>query len=369
MDDGGERMGGSAADRPLRRAAARIGAAVGLALLAALGARAAEPVEGDAVLHDFRFHTGAVMPALRIHYRTLGAPGGAPVLILHGTAQTGAAMLSPNFAGPLFGSHGPLDPARYFIVMPDAIGTGGSTKPSDGMRAHFPAYDYADMVEAQYRLVTEGLGLRHLRLVLGNSMGGMQTWLWAERHPDFADGFVPMASQPTPMASRNWMLRRMLVETIRADPAYAGGDYTTEPPLLRYINAMFGLATSGGGLALQAEAPNAAAADRHVEQVLALPAPRDANDFVFQWASSEDYDAEPGLALITAPLLAINSADDERNPPETGIMAHAMARLAHGEYDLIPASAETHGHATTGYAKFWAERLGLFLARLPSREK
>jgi homoserine O-acetyltransferase/O-succinyltransferase len=339
------------------------------ALLFSIGARAATPVEGNALLHNFRFHTGDVMPELRIHYRTLGAPAGQPVLILHGTTGTGAAMLNPNFAGPLFSAGAPLDPSKYFIVLPDAIGTGGSTKPSDGMRAHFPAYDYADMVEAQYRLVTEGLRLHHLRLVLGNSMGGMQTWLWAEKHPDFADGFVPLASQPTAMASRNWMMRRMLVETIRADPAYASGDYATEPPLLRYVNTMFGIATSGGNLAWQAQAPTSAAANGLVQAMLAMPPPRDANDFVFQWASSEDYDAEPGLSRITAPLLAINSADDERNPPDTGIMARAMARVPSSEYYLIPASAETRGHGTTGYAKFWAPKLRDFLTKLPTPAK
>lgn len=339
-----------------------------VALLLSSGARAAAPVEGDIVLHDFRFHTGQVMAELHIHYRTLGESRGQPALILHGTGQSGAAMLNPNFAGPLFSDSAPLDPARYFIILPDAIGTGGSTKPSDGMRAHFAAYDYADMVQAQYRLVTEGLGLHHLRLVLGNSMGGMQTWLWAEQHPDFSDAFVPMASQPTAMSSRNWMMRRMLVDTIRADPAYAGGNYTTEPPLPRYINTMFGIATSGGTLAWQAQAPDAVTADRLVHDMLAASPPRDANDFVFQWASSQDYDAETGLSRISAPLLAINSADDERNPSETGIMARAMTHVAKGEYYIIPASSETRGHGTTGYAKFWAAKLREFLAKATAHE-
>jgi homoserine O-acetyltransferase/O-succinyltransferase len=339
-----------------------------VALLLSSAVHAATPVEGDVVLHDFHFHSGQVMPELRIHYRTLGERSGEPVLILHGTGQTGAGMLNPNFAGPLFNEGAPLDPAKYFIILPDAIGTGGSTKPSDGMRAHFPDYDYTDMVEGQYRLITEGRGLHHLRLVLGNSMGGMQTWLWAEQHPDFSDGFVPMASQPTAMASRNWMMRRMLVETIRADPAYAGGNYTTEPPLLRYITTMFGIATSGGTLAWQAQAPSSAAADKLVQGMLAAPPPRDANDFVYQWASSQDYDAEPGLSRITAPLLAINSADDERNPAETGITARAVTQVAKGEYYLVPASTETRGHGTTAYAKFWATKLRDFLASLPEHE-
>ncbi|MBV9653319.1 MAG: alpha/beta fold hydrolase, partial [Acetobacteraceae bacterium] len=330
---------------------------VTVALLAGMRAQAAEPAEADWIARGFRFHTGEVFPELRIHYRTLGNPNGQPVLVLHGTAQTGAAMLTANFGGQLFGPGQPLDAARYFIIVPDAIGVGGSSKPSDGLRARFPAYNYADMVSAQYRLVSEGLGLRHLRLVIGNSMGGMQAWLWAEQHPGFADGYVPLASQPTAMASRNWMMRRLLVETIRADPAYANGDYTSQPPSLRLANAMFSIATSGGSLGWQAQAPSAAAADRLVDALVAAPPPADANDFVFQWQSSHDYDAEPELGRISAPVLAINAADDERNPPESGIMDRIMSRLPRGEYDLIPASAETRGHGTTGQARFWAERL------------
>jgi homoserine O-acetyltransferase/O-succinyltransferase len=335
-----------------------------LALVWSIAAHAAAPAEGDYTEKDFRFHTGQVMD-VRIHYRTLGDPKSPAVLVLHGTAQTGAAMLSPAFGGALFGPGQALDAAGYFIILPDAIGTGGSTKPSDGLHARFPAYDYDDMVAAQYRLVTEGLGLHHLRLVIGNSMGGMQSWLWAEQHSDFADGYVPLASQPTAMASRNWMMRRMLVETIRADAAYNHGEYTTEPPILRYANAMFGIATSGGTLAWQQQGPNSAAANKLVDTILAAPPPLDANDFVYQWASSEDYDAEPGLAQITAPVLVINAADDERNPPETGLMQRALARLPGAQYDLIPASAETRGHGTTGIAAFWSERLRTFLATLP----
>ncbi len=337
------------------------------ALLAASGALAQPgPVEADWVARDFRFHTGEVMAELRLHYTTLGAPSGEPVLILHGTAQSGAVMLAPTFGGRLFGPGQPLDAARYFIILPDAIGTGQSAKPSDGLHARFPAYDYDDMVLAQYRLVSEGLGLRHLRLVLGNSMGGMQTWLWAEQHPGFADGWVPMASQPSAMASRNWMMRRMLVETIRQDPAYHGGEYDTQPPSLRYVNTMFGIATSGGTLGYQAQAPTAAQANALVDRLLAQPLPADANDYVFQWNSSGDYDAWPGLGRITAPVLAINSADDERNPPESGITDRAMDQLhGLGHLVLIPESAETRGHGTTAQARFWAEPLRQFLLTLP----
>ncbi len=336
------------------------------ALLLGVPARAATPVEADWTAHDFRFHTGEVMPELRLHYVTLGDPGGMPVLILHGTAGRGDNALQPGFGGALFGPGQPLDAARYFIIMPDAVGAGGSAKPSDGLHARFPRYDYDDMVLAQYRLVLEGLGLHHLRLVLGNSMGGMQAWLWAEAHPGFADAFVPMASQPTAMASRNWMMRRMLVESIRQDPAYRGGEYAAQPPSLRLAGAMFGIATSGGTLGYQAQAPTTAKADGLVDRLLAAAPPADANDFIYQWDASHDYDASPGLGRVTAPLLAINSADDERNPPETGIMDGVMARLRGAQYDLIPASAETRGHGTTALARFWAERLRAFLAGVPA---
>jgi homoserine O-acetyltransferase len=290
------------------------------------------------------------------------------VLILHGTAGTGTGMLTPGFAGVLFGPGQPLDAEKYFIILPDTIGTGKSAKPSDALHERFPHYDYNDLVLAQYRLLTEGLGLHHLRLVLGNSMGGMETWVWGEAYPDFMDALVPMASQPTPMAARNWMLRRMLIETIRQDPAYLGGAYQTQPPSLRLANVMFGLATNGGTLALQAQAATHAAADHMVDTLLALPSPTDANDFLWQWDASADYDPSPGLARITAPVLAINSADDERNPPDTGVMAPAMAQVKNGRVLLIPASADTRGHGTTGFAKFWAPALAEFLATSPQKE-
>ncbi len=342
-----------------------LGAFMGALLMTAARAADLPPAhEADFVLRDFRFHQGETLPELRIHYRTVGNPSGDPVLILHGTAGSGAAMMAPAFAGALFGPGQPLDASKYYIILPDSIGTGGSTKPSDGLHAKFPAYDYDDMVAAQYRLVTEGLHLRHLRLVMGNSMGGMQTWLWAEQHPDFADGFVPMASQPSAMASRNWMMRRLMVETIRNDPTYAGGNYTTPPHSLPYAIASFSVATAGGNLGWQAQAPTPAKADAIVANLLAAPLP-DANDWVYQWESSHDYDATPGLDRITRPVLVINSADDERNPPESGIVARAVARLPHADYDLVPESSETRGHSTTGMARFYAARLARFLASLP----
>jgi homoserine O-acetyltransferase len=207
--------------------------------------------EGDWIARDFKFHTGEVMPEVHLHYRTVGEPSGQPVLLLHGTSGSGAGMLTNAFAGELFGLGQPLDSSKYFIILPDALGAGKSSKPSDGLRTKFPHYSSEDIVEAQYRLVSEGLGIRHLRLVLGNSGGGMQTWLWGEKYPRFMDVLVPMASQPTPMASRNWMLRRMMIETIRSDPEWNGGNYSRQPQSLRLANAFFGIATSGGTLAYQ----------------------------------------------------------------------------------------------------------------------
>jgi homoserine O-acetyltransferase len=330
-------------------------------------ARAADypqPRDATWVARDFRFHTGEVMPELRIRYRTVGEPTGEPVLLLHGTAGSSASLLAPGFAGDLFGPGQPLDASKYFIILPDAIGAGGSSKPSDGLRTKFPRYNYDDMVQAQYKLVTEGLGLRHLRLVLGNSMGGMHAWMWGATDPDFADALVPMASQPSEMASRNWMMRRLLIETIRSDPEYSNGNYAAQPRSLRLANVVFTTATNGGSLAYQALAPTREKADRMVDERLASPFDADANDFIYQWESSRDYDASPGLDRITAAVLAINSADDERNPPETGIMERAMKRVKNGRLVLIPASSDTRGHGTTGVAKFWKEEVRAFLQDL-----
>ena len=336
----------------------------------ALSAAAAEypaPKEADWVARDFKFHTGEVMTELRLHYSTIGSPAGHPVLILHGTAGSGVSMLTPTFAGELFGSGQALDATKYFLILPDALGAGKSQKPSDGLRAKFPQYNYGDMVLAQYRLVTEGLGIRHLRLVIGNSMGGMHCWLWGEAYPDFMDALVPMASQPTEMSARNWMMRRMLIDAVRKDPAWDNGNYTTQPPWLRIATVFYGFATNGGTLAYQAMAPTREKADELVDARLAAPFTADANDFLYQWDASRDYNPAPGLERITAPLLAINSADDERNPPETGIMEQALKRVTNGHLLLIPASTATRGHSTTGMAKFWSQQLQEFLNTAPQR--
>jgi len=335
--------------------------------LAAHAADYPAPQLADWIARDFRFHTGQVLPELRLHYTTVGSRTGEPVLILHGTGGTGIGMLTPAFAGELFGPGQPLDASKYFIILPDTIGTGRSTKPSDGLRATFPQYDYNDLVLAQYRLLTEGMGQHHLRLVLGNSMGGMETWTWGINYPGFMDALVPMAAQPTAMAARNWMLRRMLIEAIRQDPAYQGGNYTTQPPSLRIMNVFFGLATNGGTLALQARAPTHAQADKIVDEMLAASPPADANDFIYQWDASFDYDPAPMLDRIEAPVLVINSGDDERNPAETAIMERAMTHVKNGRIYLIPASTETHGHGTAAFAKFWAPQLQAFLLTVPKR--
>jgi homoserine O-acetyltransferase len=325
------------------------------------------PREGDWEARNFQFGAGEVFDRLRLHYTTIGEASGDPVVLLNGTAGSGASFLNPGFAGELFGPGQPLDASRYFIILPDALGAGKSSKPSDGLRARFPRYDYDDMVQAQYRLLTEGLGVRHLRLVIGNSMGGMQAWIWGETYPDFMDGLVPMASYPAAMSGRNWMMRRMLIDAIRWDPGWHGGDYDVQPKWIAAANVFFGIATNGGTLALQKAAPTREAADRLVNERLAAPFTADANDFLYQWDASRDYDPGPGLERIRAPVLAINSADDERDPPETGIMERQLARLENARLYLIPASDETAGHGTTGMAKFWKRELGAFLRELPRR--
>ncbi|WP_441237979.1 alpha/beta fold hydrolase [Bradyrhizobium sp. 930_D9_N1_4] len=337
-------------------------------LLVSTSAMAADypaPKQGDWTARDFKFHTGETMPELKLHYTTVGEPSGQPVLVLHGTGGSGTSMLSPAFAGEMFGAGQPLDASKYYIILPDAIGHGKSSKPSDGMKTGFPKYNYDDMVEAQYRLVTEGLGVKHLRLVIGNSMGGMQTWLWGEKYPKAMDALVPMASQPTEMASRNWMMRRIMLDTIRNDPDYNGGNYTSQPRMMKYAITAYGIASIGGTLFYQQQAPTAAKADKIVDDRLATPITADANDFLYQWSSSQDYNAGEKLEQIEATLLLINSADDERNPPETGITDAAMKRVKNGKLYLIPASTETRGHGTTGNAKLYVEQVRELLQTVP----
>jgi homoserine O-acetyltransferase/O-succinyltransferase len=322
-----------------------------------------DPQQATAVLRDFKFHTGHVFPELNIHYTTVGAPTGIPVLVLHGTTGSGIGMVNPAFAGELFGPGQMLDASKYFIILPDAIGTGKSSKPSDGLRAAFPAYNYDDMVAAQHRLVTEHLNITKLRIVMGNSMGGMQTWLWAINYPNMMDIAVPMASLPIAMSGRNWMMRRLIVDSIRNDPDWQNGNYTQQPRSAAFASVFFALATNGGNQALMKAAPTAAKADALLDARLKAPYKGDANDHLFQWESSRDYDPSAGLERITAQLLAINSADDERNPPELGVLEALMKRVKNGSVFLIPASPDTAGHGTTAQAKFWKSALAKLLIK------
>lgn len=341
--------------------------AVALISCSAVAADYPAPKQADWIARDFKFHTGEVLPELRLHYTTIGEPSGQAVLVLHGTGSSAAGILTADFAGQLFGPGQPLDASKYYVIIPDSIGHGKSAKPSDGLKTKFPKYDYADMIEAQHRLLAEGLGVRHVRLVIGNSMGGMQTWLWGEQYPGYMDALVPMASQPTAMASRNWMLRRMMLELIRNDPEYKDGNYTTQPRFLKLASVFYGIATAGGTLNYQKLGPSNQKADQLVDARLAAPMSADANDFIWAWSSSADYDAAPALERIEASLLAINSADDERNPPESGIEEAALKRVKNGKLYLIPASDETRGHLTTGMARFYAQQLEDFLRVTPQR--
>jgi homoserine O-acetyltransferase/O-succinyltransferase len=344
------------------------GATTAIVFLTTFAAAAGDypsPKEGDWIAQDFRFHTGEVMQELRLHYTTVGERTGEPVLILHGTTGSGTGMLTPIFAGELFGPGQPLDATKYYIILPDSIGHGKSSKPSDGLRTKFPSFNYDDMVDAQYRLVTEGLGIQHVRLLLGFSMGGMNAWIWGEKYSDFMDALVPMASQPSAMSSRNWMMRRLIVDSIRNDPAWNNGNYSGQPRAARVASVFYGIATAGGTLAYQKMAPTREAADELLDERLAAPFAADANDVLYQWDSSRDYDPSPSVERIKAAVLAINSADDERNPPETGIMERELKRIKNARLILIPASEDTRGHLTTIFAKFWKQQLQEFLQTAP----
>ena len=321
------------------------------------------PVQNDWTARDFHFHDGDVLPELKLHYATVGAATGEPVLILHGSNGSSSGFFNQEFAGELFGPGQPLDARKYFVILPDSLGAGKSAKPSDGMRAKFPRYNYDDIVNAQYRLVSEHLGIKHLRLIVGVSGGGMQTWQWSVMYPDFMDTLVPMAAQPTAMAGRNWMMRRMIIDAVRNDPEWHGGNYEKQPPMFKTAQVFFGIATAGGAHQLHKLAPTREKADAELDRRLAQGTAGDANDALYQWDASRDYDPAPQLEKIQAKVLAINSADDERNPPELGTLDREIKRVKNGRYILIPLGPETRGHGTVGNAKFWkqylAELLGL----------
>ena len=325
-------------------------------------------VEADFVMKDFTFTSGEKLPELRIHYRTLGTPRKDAqgvvrnaVLIMHGTGGTGGQFTGRNFAGELFGPGQPLDAAKYFIILPDDIGHGGSSKPSNGLRAKFPRYGYVDMVKAEHRLLTEGLGVNHLRLVMGTSMGGMHTWMWGGMYPDFMDALMPLASLPTQIAGRNRAWRRVVIDAIRNDPEWKNGDYTTQPQSLRTAAQMLWLVGSNP-IRRQAEAPTVADADRVLDSYVAnYIKTGDANDILYALESSRDYDPGPALEKITAPLVAINSADDIINPPELQILEREIKRVRNGRAIVLPLSDRTAGHGTHTLAALWKEHLAALL--------
>ena len=322
------------------------------------------PTEGDHTIRDFKFASGETLPELRLHYRMLGKPEKDAqgkttnaVLIMHGTTGSGAQFIRPEFAGELFGKDQPLDTTKFFIVLPDGIGHGKSNKPSDGMHAKFPHYGYLDMIEAQYRLLTEGVGVNHARLVMGTSMGGMHTWLWGELHPDFMDALMPLASLPTQISGRNRAWRRIIIDSIRNDPAWNGGEYKTQPPSLRTAAEILWFMSSNPVLR-QKEAPTLAKADEVLDKfVEGIVKTDDANDVLYALEASRDYDPGPNLEKILAPLLAINSADDLINPPEQGILEREIKRVPRGRAIVIPLSDKTRGHGSHTIASLWKAEL------------
>jgi homoserine O-acetyltransferase len=344
-----------------------IAALVFLVFVAGLAAQQAplpprfpQPTESDYRIKNFTFRDGQSLPEVRIHYRVLGtikknAQGQVTnaVLIMHGTGGTGKQFSTNSFAGELFNPGQLLDATQYFIVMPDDIGHGMSAKPSDGLRMKFPKYDYLDMVQAEYRLLTEGLGVNHLRLVMGTSMGGMHTWLWGEEHPTMMDALMPLASLPTEMSGRNRAWRRVIMDAIRDDPEWKGGDYTTQPPSLRTAGEMLFIMSSNP-LIRQRQAPTGAKSDADLDAyVTNYVNANDANDVLYAFDSSRDYNPAPKLEQITAPLFAVNSADDLINPPELGILEREVTRVPHGQAVVVPLSEKTAGHGTHTLAAVW----------------
>jgi homoserine O-acetyltransferase len=338
-----------------------------LIALAAISSRAQQPVthESDFIVHDFRFKSGETLPELRLHYMTMGKPARNArgrvtnaILILHGTGGSGRQFLAPQFAGLLFGPGQLLDANRYFIILPDGIGHGGSSKPSDGLRARFPQYDYDDMVAAHYRLVTAGLGVNHLRLVIGTSMGCMHSWVWGETYPDFVDALMPLACLTVPIAGRNRMWREMVMDAIRTDPEWKGGEYTAQPrAALRTALDMLLIAGSTP-LQMQKNFPTRDAADKFLKDFFnARLGSLDANDLLYQVNASRDYDASPQLEKIKASVMYVNSADDFINPPELGIAQREIKRVKNGRFVLIPISDQTRGHGTHTWAAVWQQYL------------
>jgi homoserine O-acetyltransferase len=349
----------------------RLAAALVLALAARVAAQSPPnypaPVEGDYIARNFAFGTGETLPELRLHYTTVGAPSRDAsgvvrnaVLIMHGTGGSGRGFLSQNFAGQLFGPGQLLDATKYFIILPDGIGHGKSSKPSDGLHLKFPKYTYDDMVKAQHLVVTEALKVSHLRLVMGTSMGAMHTWVWGYSYPDFMEALLPLASNPVEIAGRNRMMRQMISEDITSDPDWKQGEYTAQPRGLAAAAQILMLMTSVP-LQWQQELPTRAMADSALHARLARSLRTlDANDMLYQFDASRTYNPLPHLEQIKAPLYAINSADDQVNPPELGILEREIKRVPHGRYILLPISDATRGHGTHSLPAIW----GSYLAEL-----
>ena len=323
------------------------------------------PHEGDFVIHNFRFQSGETLPEVRMHYTTFGAPvkdnrghTTNAVLILHGTSGTGRQFLRPIFADVLFGPGQLLDTNKYYIILPDNVGHGKSSKPSDGMRAHFPQYDYADMVSLQHELVQKGLGVDHLRLVMGTSMGCMHSWMWGEAYPTDMDALMPLACLPVQIAGRNRIWRKMIIDGIRQDPEWKNGDYSTQPRAALEVSADFLVIAGSAPLQMQHELPARDAADNYLEETIQrITSGLDANDFLYAVGASRDYDPSSKLGLIQAPVMFVNSADDFINPPELGIAEQEIKRVKKGRFVLLPISEETHGHGTHTWAAVWQEYL------------
>jgi homoserine O-acetyltransferase/O-succinyltransferase len=316
--------------------------------------------EGTYVAHDFHFRSGESLSEMKLHYRTLGQPRKGKnghvmnaVMILHGTGGAGTQFLGQNFAGVLFGPGDLLDASKYYIILPDGIGHGGSSKPSNSLHAHFPSYDYDDMVAAQYLLLTQGLGVDHLRLIIGTSMGCMHSWVWGETYPGFTDALMPLACLPVQIAGRNRMMRKMAMDAITSDPAWNHGDYTAQPPGLKTSEEML-LIMGSSPLQMQEHYPTRDQADTYLASYLQRGmANTDANDLLYQLNASRNYDPSAGLSKITVPVMAINSADDFINPPELNIMPEAIKKVPRGKFVLLPITEQTRGHGTHTLPAIW----------------
>ena len=327
--------------------------------------------EGDYTARDFSFGDGGRLAELRLHYTTLGKPHrdangriDNAVIVLHGTGGTGRQFLQPQFADLLYGPGQPLDIAKYWVILPDGIGHGKSSKPSDGMHMRFPRYDYADMVRADHELLTRGLGVATVRLVMGTSMGCMHAFVMGEAYPGFARALMPMACLPVEIAGRNRVWRKLSIDAIKADPAWAGGEYTAQPVMGLRTAATLNVIAGSAPVAMQAELPTRAAAEKWLDgRIESRVKDGDANDIIYALDASRTYDPSAKLATITVPVAWLNSGDDFINPPGLGIAEAAVKRMPNATFRLIPESAETHGHGTHTWAKFWEKDLRDLLAR------